>query len=103
QVTGATATMSSGSESSGAFEQKLFVQPFFTSGNWDKLSSNGVDVFLPKDADADAKARASELAALASEARAFLVTSLGAVLDTPIRIVAVRRGGGFSSGGTILA
>ena len=102
QVTGASSSISSGADTGGAFEQKLFVQPFFVSGNWDKMSSNGVDVFLPKDADADAKARASELAALGSEARAFLVTSLGAAPDTPVKIVAVRRGGGFSSGGTIL-
>jgi tetratricopeptide (TPR) repeat protein len=102
QIAGAPSSISSGAETGGAFEQKLFVQPFFVSGNWDKISSNGVDVFLPKDADSDAKTRASELAALVSEARTFLGSSLGNASDTPIKIVAVRRGGGFSSGGTIL-
>ena len=102
QVTGTSSSISSGSETGGAFEQKLFVQPFFVSGNWDKISSNSVDVFLPRDSDADAKTRASELGALATEARSFFATSLGNAPETLIKIVAVRRGGGFSSGGTIL-
>jgi tetratricopeptide (TPR) repeat protein len=43
-----------------------------------------------------------EIAALASEARAYFASLLGNSPETPLKIAAVKRGGGFSSGGTIL-
>src|SRR5436190_6139182 len=102
QVTGGQTLVGSGTESAGAFDQKYFVQPFFVSGSWDKVTGTGVDVFVPKESDADAKQRASEVAALANEARSYFAGMLGKAPDTPLRIVAVKRGGGFASGGTIL-
>jgi tetratricopeptide (TPR) repeat protein len=102
QVSGTVGTVASGSEVSGVFEQKLFVQPFFVSVNWEKVSANGVDVFAPKEPDSEAKLRTSELAALAADAKAFFSSMLGPAPDVPLRIVSVRRGGGFASGGTVL-
>lgn len=101
QANGQTA-VSSGAENGGAFEQKLNAQPFFVTGNWDAVNAGNVSVLLPKGATADEQKRANELAALASEAKTFTANLLGTAPDTPLRIVAVRRGSGFSSGGTIL-
>ena len=102
QINGAGTVVSSGVESAGAYDQKYFVQPFFLTGNWQKVSSTGAEVFIPAAAEADAKLRASEIASLSNEARSFLATQLGKAPDMPIRIVGVKRGGGFASGGTIL-
>ncbi len=93
--------IASGTQNNNAFEQKLNGQPFFVSGNWDTVNANGVSVFIQKGATADEQKRANELALLASEARTFTANLLGTPPDVPIRIVAVRRGAGFSSGGTI--
>lgn len=92
----------SGKELSGAFDQPLFVQPFFVAGNFDRSTLNGVEVYLPKGSTLDEKKRAEELAALYSESKSFVSSSFGAGPDTPLRIVAVKRGGGFASGGTLL-
>jgi hypothetical protein len=101
QVSGGQPLVASGSESAGAFDQKLSIQPFFISGNFEKQALSGVDVFLPRDLGSEEKKRAAELAALASEARTFYTGLLGPAPDTPLRIVAVKRGGGFGSGGTL--
>ncbi len=93
--------LSSGAESGNAFDQKLYGQPFFIAGNWDKLDSNGVSVYMPKGADAEAQKRAGELAALATEAKNYVSGLLGTAPDFPIKIVSAKRGAGFSSGGTI--
>lgn len=93
--------VSSGLESPGSFDQKLSGQPFFTVGVWNTASANGVTVYSPKGAS-DQQGRSTELAALAADAKTFVSGFLGMNLDTPIRIVGVRRGSGFSSGGTIL-
>jgi len=93
--------VSSGVESANGFDQKLKGQPFFVTGNWDTVNANGVSVFVPKGADAEAQKRANELAGLASEAKTFIANLLGTAPDVPLRIVAVRRGAGFSGGGTI--
>lgn len=42
------------------------------------------------------------MAALASEAKTFAAKYLGTAPDVPLRLIAVKRGGGFSGGGTIL-
>lgn len=103
QVQGVGLTpISSGSEANGAFDQKLGGQPFFLSGSWDVISTGGVSVMVPKGLGPEEQKRASELAAIAGEARAFTATLLGPTPDVPLRIVAVKRGGGFSGGGTIL-
>lgn len=93
--------VSSGAQTSGAFDQSINGQPFFATGNWETANSAGVSVFLPKGAGAEEQKRASELAALANEAKTFTTSLLGAIPDVPVKIVSVRRGAGFSSGGTI--
>lgn len=98
---GVQTVVSSGAEAAGAFDQKLSGQPFFVAGNLDSINSNGVSVMVPKGSGADEQKRAAELAAVASEAKTFTTTLLGAAPDVPIRIVTVKRGGGFSGGGTV--
>lgn len=93
--------LSSGAESANAFDQKLSGQPFFVAGNWDKFDSSGVAVYMPKGAGAEEQKRAGELATLVTEAKNFTANLLGNSADFPVRIVSVRRGAGFSSGGTI--
>ncbi len=93
------AVLSSGVENNGVFDQKLNGQPFFAAGNWDKVESNGISVFVPK--GVDAQKRAGELAALVSEAKTYTTNLLGAAPDASWRVAAVRRGAGFSGGGTI--
>ena len=98
---GGQTVVSSGVEAAGAFDQKLNGQPFFVAGNWDSVNAGGVTVMIPKGGGPDEQKRAAELAAIASEAKAFSATLLGTAPDVPIRIVSVKRGGGFSGGGTI--
>ena len=94
--------VSSGSESGGAFDQKLGGQPFFAAGSWDVVNAGNVAVYLPKGSGAEEQKRAGELAAIAADARAFTATLLGNAPDVPLRIVTVKRGGGFAGGGTVL-
>jgi hypothetical protein len=100
-ATGQT-VVASGTEAGGVFDQKLGGQPFFVAGSWDAVSSNGVTVFLPKGAGADEQKLATELALFASEARSHVANLLGTAPDVPLRLVSVRRAGGFTSGGTVL-
>jgi hypothetical protein len=103
QVTAANGqTVAASGTESGGFDQKLNIQPFFLTGNWDAVKVGDVSVLLAKGAGADEQKRANELAALAAEAKTFMADLLGNAPDTPLRIVAVRRGSGFSGGGTIL-
>jgi tetratricopeptide (TPR) repeat protein len=92
--------LSSGVESTGGFQQKLFGQPFFTTGQWDKVSSSDVDVYVPKGMNVNPKI-ATEIATLASEAKSFAGGLLGKTFDTPIRIIGVSRGSGFSDSGVL--
>lgn len=102
QVQGGGQTIvASGTESGGAFDQKLNSQPFFVSGSWDAVNAGGVTVMIPKGTGADEQKRAAELGAIASESKAFAANLLGAAPEVPIRIVSVKRGGGFSGGGTV--
>ena len=94
--------VTSGTESAGAFDQKFTGQPFFVSGNWDLTTAGAVSVYLPKGAGADEQKVASELASLASEAKTFFSGLLGTAPDSPLRLVSVRRAGGYAGGGTIL-
>ncbi|MGI8786451.1 MAG: tetratricopeptide repeat protein [Pyrinomonadaceae bacterium] len=93
--------IASGTNNGNSFEQKLNVQPFFVAGNWDKIDANNVSVFIPKGAGADEQKRANELAALVSEAKTFAANLLVIAPNVPLRIAAVRRGAGFSSGGIV--
>jgi hypothetical protein len=80
---------------------KLYSQPFFISGSWDAIESDGVSVMLPKGASTEDKKRGEELAAIAAAARTYVANLLGEN-DTRLKIVAVRRGAGFSDSGVIL-
>jgi len=95
-----------GSAGSMMFEQSLHGQPFFVQGDWDKLDGaadgKGISVLLEKGAGAEERKRAEALIAFAGMARAFYATSFGPVPDVPVRLVAVRRGAGFSDAGTVL-
>jgi Tfp pilus assembly protein PilF len=99
--------ISSGVEkAAGTFDQSLYGQPFFVQGDWDKLEgaadAKNVIVLLEKGAGAEDRKHAEALMAFTAAARAFFAASLGSAPDTPLRLVAVRRGAGFSDGGTVL-
>lgn len=99
--------ISSGVEKAGGtFDQSLHGQPFFVQGDWDKLEGaadgRNVIVLLEKGADVDQRKHAEALIAFTAAARAFYAAALGPAPDTPLRLVAVRRGAGFNDGGTVL-
>ena len=95
-----------GGSGSNSFEQSLNAQPFFVQGDWDKLDGaadgKGVVVLMEKGASADDRKRAEALIAFTAAARAFYASLFGPAPDVPLRLVAVRRGAGFSDGGTVL-
>src|ERR1051325_1651397 len=95
-----------GPTGSNSFEQSLNAQPFFVQGDWDKLEGaadgKGVIVLMEKGASADDRKRAEALIAFTAAARAFYATLFGPAPDVPLRLVAVRRGAGFSDAGTVL-
>lgn len=105
-----TNVISSGVEKSAGgsttYEQVLFGQPFFVQGDWDKVEGSGdgknITAFISRGAGAEEKKQAELLVNLAGAARAYFSGQLGPAPDVPIRLVAVRRGAGFSDGGTIL-
>ena len=102
--------VSAGVEKAGpsgvAFEQTLYGQPFFVQGDWDKVEGTadgrGISVLMEKGAAAEDRKRAEALIAFTGAARAFYAAALGPAPDVPVRLVAVRRGAGFSDGGTVL-
>ena len=94
--------VSSGTEAGGAFDQKFAAQPFFVTGAWDSINASGVTVFLPKGAGPNGQKVASELATLTADTKSYVTKLLGAAPEVPLRLVAVRRSGGFAGGGTIL-
>ena len=96
------AVASSGTELAGKFEQKLNTQPFFVAGSWEPATTSGVVVDIPKGVGAEGQKRAAELAALFSEAKTFMAGLLGNPPDTPLRVVASRRGAGYTSAGTVI-
>lgn len=99
---GGLSVVSSGTETGGTFDQALAVQPFFIAGKWEVSNEKGVAVYMPAGTGPEAQRRAGELAALLSEARSFVANVLGKAPEVPLRIVAARRGGGFSSAGTLI-
>src|ERR1700730_6033611 len=88
------------------YEQTLNGEPFFLQGEWDRNEGSGdgkgVVAFLPKGASADERKQAGMMISTAASARSFYAGLLGAAPDTPIRLVAVRRGAGFNDAGTVL-
>src|SRR5256714_2694163 len=102
--------LSSGVEKSGpgqvAFEQTFNGQPFFVTGNWDRIdggaNAKGVFVFLPKGSGQDERKQAQSFIDFASDARAYFATMFGPAPDVPVRLIAVKRGAGFDDAGTIL-
>lgn len=98
--------VASGVQNSTSFDQKLNAQPFFVTGSWDAVEgigeAKGISVLLPKGADNEDRKRAQDFLALTAAAKTFAAGLLGNASDSPIRLVFVRRGGGFSDGGTIL-
>lgn len=98
----------SGTGSDGSFETKLSGQPFFVTGNWDVVDGPLRDrdvaflALLPKGAGPGEKQRAAELLNLTQEAHAFAAGFLGSQGVSVYRLIGVRRGSGFSDGGTIL-
>ena len=102
--------ISSGVEKAGpsgvSFEQTLHGQPFFIQGDWDKVEgaadAKNIVILLEKGAGAEERKRAEALIAFAGAARQFFATSLGPAPEVPVRLVSVRRGAGFSDGGTVL-
>lgn len=93
---------SAGIETLGGFDNKMLGQPFFATGNWEVTNLSGVTVMAPKAVSPESAKRASELAALLSEARTFMSTILGKAPDVPLRIVSSRRGAGYGSGGMVI-
>jgi len=89
-----------------AFEQTLHGQPFFVQGDWDKVEGaaegKSITVLLEKGASADDRKRAEALIAFTGASRGFYAAALGPAPDVPLRLVAVRRGAGFSDSGTVL-
>lgn len=95
-----------GSAGSVTFDQSLYGQPFFIQGDWDKLEgaadAKGVIVMLEKGAAAEDRKHAEALMAFTAAARAFYAAALGPAPDATLRLVAVRRGAGFTDAGTVL-
>lgn len=84
------------------YESDLNLQPFFLTGNWERSEHSGTAVYVPSGTAGESTKRAAEIGALAAEARAYIEKLLGPTPSAELRIVGVRRGAGFSSGGTIL-
>lgn len=85
------------------FSSPLNLQPFIMTGQWDQISTPaGVETYIPGGSQANPRRVAMELAKLAADARLFYEKRLGAAPDVPLRLVAVRRGAGFSGGGILL-
>ncbi|MGD9627797.1 MAG: hypothetical protein AB7V18_00935 [Pyrinomonadaceae bacterium] len=93
--------LSSGTQTGSTFETRLNGQPFFAAGSWEMSEQPGATLYLPKGLDSMGNSRASELAAIAAEARVFVEKVLGPMTGIKVRLVAVSRGAGFSAGGTI--
>lgn len=89
-----------------SFEQTLHGQPFFVQGDWDKVDGaadgKGVSVLMEKGSGAEERKRAEALIAFAAAARTFFAGMFGPAPEAPVRLVAIRRGAGFSDSGTVL-
>ncbi len=91
----------------GQYDQQLNAQPFFLEGQWETLDgtaaeARGISAWLPKGASADERKQAEAIIALAGAARSYFAGLLGPATDTPVRLISVTRGAGFTDGGTLL-
>ena len=93
--------ISAGTNVNGGFDQKLNGQPFFVTGNWNKIETDGVTVYAPRGSGEEVRSRASEVASLASEAKTYISGLFGSTAEYPLTMVGVSRGAGFSDAGTI--
>ena len=106
-VTGVGSLSSGVGKSAGGnsvFEQSLYAQPFFITGDWDRVEAStarGVSAYLPKGASADEQKQAQALIALANDARSFYAGLFGTTPEAPIRLISVTRGAGFEDAGAI--
>ncbi|HEV8368279.1 MAG TPA: hypothetical protein VGQ39_10045 [Pyrinomonadaceae bacterium] len=91
---------------SSSFEQPLHGLPFFLQGSWDKVEgageANGISILIEKGASADQRRQAEALMNFTAAARSYFTSTLGTLTAVPLRLVAVRRGAGFSDSGTVL-
>jgi hypothetical protein len=91
---------------SSMFEQSLNAQPFFVTGDWDRMEGAGeasvVHTWLPKGSGAEERKEAEALMSLAGAARTFYAGLLGPAPEAPINLVSVTRGAGFNDAGTVL-
>ena len=102
--------VSSGTEtnSGGAtvFDQSLSGQPFFVQGDWDKLEGTGeqrgITAYVSKGGPPEQRAHINSMIDFTTNARGYFASILGPAPNVPVRLVAVRRGAGFSDGGTVL-
>lgn len=94
--------LSSGDARSSDFNSELNIQPFFVTGEWDRLEVDGNEFFVPKGIRPDERRLAESILMFAAEAKSFMADRLGWSPREKLRLISVRRGGGFSSGGTIL-
>ncbi len=109
-VNGSNAISSGVERTSGAgssvFEQQLNGNPFFVQGDWDRIEGAGdakaITAFVTKGAAPEERKQAEAIIGLAANARSFYAGVLGPAPDVPIRLIAVRRGSGFSDAGTVL-
>jgi hypothetical protein len=94
------------SAGSTAFDQTLAGEPFFLQGDWDKVEGTGdgkgITVLIEKGAAAEVRKGAEALIAFAAASKTFCATAFGPAPDVPVKLVAVRRGAGFSDSGTVL-
>ncbi len=102
KVNSTDTVISSGTATGTNYEQRLNGQPFFLTGSWETMEVKGVTVYLPKGFSEFEKQRANELGNLLIEANTFTASLLGSSTNIPLRIVAVRKGSGFSDAGTLL-
>ena len=93
--------ISAGNATADGFDQKLFGQPFFVTGNWEVSNISNVEVYTPKGMQTNREV-SQKIAELADAAKNYMAGKLGKSFNPPLRIVAARRGSGFSEAGTIL-
>lgn len=108
-VNNATAVSSGVEKSAGGnsvFEQTLNAQPFFVTGDWDRVDGGataaGITTLIPKGSGDEERKQAQNLMTLTANARTFYATLFGAAPELPVRLIAVRRGAGFDDAGAIL-
>ena len=98
--------VSAGQATGSSFDLSLNAQPFFLAGKWDVAEgageARGISAWLVAGASAEERRRGEALVNLAAAARAFYAGLLGPAPEVPVRLVAVRRGAGFDSAGTLL-